>query len=137
MHPAAGRPGARAAGPDEGPGAPRPADVARVDAQRGDAGAERGQGQTVVKVDVGDEREATLGAKGPERLGGLRVGHGHAEDVAAQLGGTVDLAEDGGDVRGGDVGHRLDGDGRPAADGDGADLEPAGLRSGGPGVTPR
>ena len=59
------------------------ADVAGVEAQAVEAGADRGQGPAVVEVDVGDQRHRRLADDLGQRVRGFLVRHGDADDLAA------------------------------------------------------
>ncbi|MCY1332007.1 hypothetical protein D9M69_176880 [compost metagenome] len=91
------------------------ADVARVDAQAVDAQFGDAQGDLVVEVDIGDQRHLHLLLDPAERLGGVHVRHGDADDVGAGVFQAADLRDGGGHVQGVRVGHALHGDGRVTA----------------------
>ena len=95
-----------------------PADVARVQADAVGADVQRLQRERVVEVDVGDHRDRRVGDDRLERLDVLLAGHGDAHDVGAGVGDRADLGHRGAEVGGLGLGHRLDGDGRAAADRD-------------------
>ena len=111
--------------------------VAGVDTQGGDAGLNGGESQTIVEVDVGDKRQGALGNELRQGLGGGLVGDGHAEDVAPKVVGTADLSEDGGDVGGRDVCHRLNRDGGATANLHGTDMNRTSLGTKGHGRSPQ
>ena len=99
------------------------ADVAGVDAHRRDAGLDRLQREARVEVDVGDHRERREADDPRQRLGVLELRHRDADDLAAG-------ARERGDLRGRRLDvvrlrqrHRLDDDGRAAADRDAADRD--------------
>ena len=96
-------------------------DIAGVDPQASRAGVRRLQRALVVKMDVGDDRHAGGADDLAERGGALDVGAAHADDVGAGVLAAADLVDRRARVAGRRVGHRLDGDRRVAADGDGAD----------------
>ena len=75
-----------------------PADVAGVDAHRGDAGVDRPQRQRGVEVDVGDHRQRRAGDDRRQRVGIGPAGHRHPDDLAARLGQPPDLRQRRGDV---------------------------------------
>ena len=75
------------------------ADVARVEAQAVEAGADRRQGPAVVEVDVGDQRHRRLSHDLRQGRGGFLVRHRNAHDLAAEVGELVDLAHGGLGVR--------------------------------------
>ena len=81
----------------------------------------------VMKMDVGDDRHIAGADDLFERGGALDVGAGHADDVDPGLLAAADLRDRRSGVAGRRVGHRLDGDGRVAPDGDLADHDLAGL----------
>ena len=97
------------------------ADVAGVQPYAVGACGDRLQGQGVVEVDVGDHRNRRLGDDRLQGLGILLAGHGDADDVGAGLGDGVDLGHRRREVGRLGLGHRLDGHGGTAADGDGAE----------------
>jgi len=109
-------------------------DVAGVDADRAAAGVDRGEHILRLEVDVGDDRDLRLARDGGQRFGVVLGGHGDPDDLAARRGELGDLLEGGVDVRGQRGGHRLNGHGGVAADGDGvlplADDELTGLAAG-------
>ncbi len=96
------------------------ADVARVDPDRRNARVDRLQGQAGVKVDVGDHRDRREADDHAQRLGILGLRYSAAHDLAAGGGESGDLRGRRLDVAGGRQRHRLDGDGRAAADPDAA-----------------
>ena len=110
--------------------------VARVDADFLDVfdGLHGGGGK---EMDVGDERDvAEAGGSeflpdGPETAGGLDVGRGDADDLAADLGEGDGLAHGGLDVLRVAGGHGLHAHGIGAADSHGADLHLAGAAADG------
>jgi hypothetical protein len=111
----------------------RVADITGVEAQAVEAGLERGKRPAVVEVDVRDERQGRLLDDLRQRLGGGLVGDGDADDLAANFGQLVDLAQRRRDVRRVRCGHRLDDDGCVSAnlhvaDVDGLGLAPLGHR---------
>src|SRR5207302_11037637 len=91
-------------------------DVARVEAEAGDARLDRGQGQGVVVVDVGDDRQRRALDDRLQGLGRLPVGDRGADDLAAGVFELVDLLEGRFDVPRVRLGHGLDGDRRGSAD---------------------
>ena len=99
------------------------ADVARVEAQGVDALMDGLERELVVKVDVRDERHRDLAQDVAEVLRGLHVGHGETHDVATRCLQGADLGDGRFGVRRLRIRHRLHGDGRPAADGDLADVD--------------
>src|SRR5690242_850424 len=109
-------------------------DVAGVDADRAAAGVDRGEHVLRLEVDVGDDRDLRLARDGGQRFCVVLGGHGDPDDLAARRGELGDLLERGVDVGGQRRGHRLDGHGGVAADGDGvlalADDELTGLAAG-------
>ena len=110
------------------------ADVARVDADRGAAGVDRGVDVLRLEVDVGDDRDLRLARDRRQRVGVVLGRAGHAHDVAAGGRELGDLLQRRVDVGGRRRRHRLHGDGRVAADRDLADLDlavcPAGREDG-------
>jgi len=103
------------------------ADVAGVESQRLHARLHRGQRELVLEVDVGDERNRRAGHDLREPFGRGLLVTGTAHDVAAGAGQRVDLRQRAVDV--GRLGrrHRLHRNRRSAPDGDGADLDLAGV----------
>ena len=75
-------------------------------------------------MDVGDDRHAGVARRctGSASASGM-PGHGHAHDLAAGVDQALDLREGGVDVVRLGRGHRLDDDGRAAADRDAADAD--------------
>ena len=103
------------------------ADVAGIDAQAVDAGLERLEREAPIEMDVRDERHALgLAADLGEGGGGLGIRNGEAHDVAARGHRLADAIHRGRNVARVGVRHRLDGDGRSAADGHAAELDAAG-----------
>ena len=100
-------------------------DVAGIEAQAVDARFERGQRQTVVEVDVGDQGNAGAFPDLPERRCGRPVGNGQANDLGARPLQAADLGRGRPDVPGVRLGHGLDDDRRAAPDDDAADLDRA------------
>ena len=96
----------------------RSADVARVDAQCRNALRHRLKCELVVEVNVGDERRLDLPHNIAEVLRCRHIGHGNAHNVAARRRELSDLLYRRLRVRRLGVAHRLDGDRRPASDGD-------------------
>ncbi len=92
------------------------ADVARVEAQPGDARLHRRQRELVLEVDVGDERHRRPGHDLRQPLGRLFLVARAAHDVGTGAGERVDLRERAVDVGGLGGGHRLHRHGRAAAD---------------------
>ena len=103
------------------------ADVARVEAQARHPGLHGGQGQLVLEVDVGDEGDGRAGDDLGQPLGRLLLVAGAAHDVGPRRRQGVDLGQGPVDVGRLGGGHRLDGDGRVAAHGHGADVDLPGL----------
>ena len=100
-----------------------PADVSGVQAHAVRARVKRLQRQRVVEVDVGDHRDRRLLDDRAQRLGVLVTRDGNAHDVGAGLGDAPDLGHRGGQIGRLGLGHRLHGDGRPAADRHVADVD--------------
>ena len=69
------------------------ADVARVDAQAGGTGVGRLQRALIMKMDVGDDRDAGCADDLFERGGRFDVGAGHADDVDPGLLAAADLVD--------------------------------------------
>ena len=97
------------------------ADVAGIDAQAGGAGVGGLERALVMEMDVGDDRHVAGADDLLERGGTFDVGAGDADDVDPGLLAAADLVDRRLGIRGGGVGHRLDGDRRIAADGNVAD----------------
>jgi len=95
-------------------------EVAGIQADFVDAGLDGLHGTLEVEVDVGDDGDGDLGEDVLEGLGVFLLGDGDADDVGAGPGEGVDLGDSLVDFVGVGAGHRLDGDGGVAADGDGA-----------------
>jgi hypothetical protein len=93
-----------------------PADVAGVQPHAVGAGVERLDRQRVVEVDVGDDRDRRLDDEPLEGLDVLVARDRDAHDVRARLCGLLDLRERRPVVGRLGLRHRLDGDGRAAAD---------------------
>ena len=102
---------------------PGGADRPGIEAQAVDAVLEAGQGQAVVEMDVGDERNGGPLLDPAEGVGRLPVGDGQPDDLAAGLFEPPDLGQRRPDVARVGLGHGLDRDRRAAPDGDRADLE--------------
>ena len=100
----------------------RPADVAGVEPHAVRAGVDRLERERVVEVDVGDDRDRRLAHDRLQRLDVLVARHGDAHEVGPGVGDAADLVHRGREVRRLGLRHRLDDDGRPAADLDAADL---------------
>ena len=92
------------------------ADVARVDPDAVRAGVDGLEGERVVEVDVRDHRDRRLHDDPLERPDVLVARDRAAHQIPARLGDRVDLLHGGVEVRGLRLRHRLDRDGRPAAD---------------------
>ena len=108
----------------------RVADVAGIDAQLIDARVQGHQGKLVLKVNVRNQDGfgAAL-ADFRQRLGGLLIGHGQADDFAPSGFHLLDLRDrllHFARVR---LGHRLDGNGGVSADRQASDLDRAGFSS--------
>ena len=121
VHADADRDMALAAGLGHGPDVFLAADVAGVDADLVDAACRRLERQTIVEMDIADQRDMDAFLDGADGLGRAHVGDRHAHDVAARLLKGKDLADRGLYVPGLGVAHRLDAYGCAAAHGDGAD----------------
>ena len=93
-----------------------PADIARVDPDAVCAGVDRLEGERVVEVDVGDHRDRRLHDDPLERPDVLVARDRAAHQIPTRLGDGVDLLHGRVEVRGLGLRHRLDRDGRPAAD---------------------
>ena len=107
------------------------AEVAGIDAQPVNAAFQRGQGEMVIEVDVGDDGDRGVGGDAGEGFRRLHIGNGEADDLAPGQSQAFDLGAGGRDVTGVGLGHGLDRDGGPAADGnvaqaDGAAVTPRG-----------
>ena len=76
----------------------------------GHAGLYRRHRQTVVEVDVGDQRHRRSGHQRRQGFGGGLVGDRHPHERGPGRRERPDLAEGGLDVVGAGVGHRLDDD---------------------------
>ena len=98
-------------------------DVAGVEAQAVDARLDRHEGEGVVVVDVGDDRQRRALDDVPQRQGSLAIGHRRAHDLAARLLQLVDLSQRRLDVAGVGLGHRLHGDGRGSPDDDAPNVD--------------
>ena len=85
------------------------AQVARIESQAVHAAGGALQGQLVVEVDVGDERNVNLLFDLRHRLGGLHIGHRRADNLATRLFQLVDLSHRRLHVAGVGFSHRLDG----------------------------
>ena len=90
---------------------PGGADVPRVDPQAVHPPLQAGEGQSVVEVDVHDQRDPDPGADGLHGQGGVRVRDGHPHDLAARGLQRPDLVHRGLDVARVRLGHGLDADG--------------------------
>ncbi len=99
------------------------ADIAGVDAQAGNTAFQGSQGQAVVEVDVGHQRQLALTANLLERFGRLGIRHGAAHDFTAGRSQPADLIQRRAHVAGVGVAHRLHGHRRPAADGNIPDFD--------------
>ena len=100
-----------------------PADVAGIDADAVRTGLDRLDRKRVVEVDVGDDRDRRQADDLGERLRVLGLGHGAAHDLAARRGERGDLGGGRLDVVRLRERHRLDDDGRTAADRHAADRD--------------
>jgi hypothetical protein len=97
------------------------ADIAGVDAEAGRAGVGGFERALVVKMDVGDDRNARLADDLLESSGRRRGRAGHADDIGARLLAASDLVDRRTRVFGRGVGHGLDADRRVSANRHGAD----------------
>jgi hypothetical protein len=105
-------------------------DVARVHADRGTPGVDRGEDVARLEVDVGDHRDLRLLRDRRQRLGVVGVGDGDPHDLAAGGGQLGDLLERRVDVGGLRGGHRLHADREVAADADAPHVQLPGLAPG-------
>jgi hypothetical protein len=103
----------------------RAADVARVDADRRDARVDRLQRERGVEVDVRDHGNRAETHDRPQRLRVLSLWHRATDDLATGAREHGDLSDRRLDVARRGQRHRLDDDGRTAADGDIADFDGA------------
>ena len=111
------------------------ADVAGIDAERRGTAMRGADGDLVVEVDVRDDGQWAHGGHLLEIRQRRTVGDSDAHDLASGVFQAQDLIEVAARVQmraltlvdHGDVGHRLDDDGRPSPDRDGADLHGTGL----------
>ena len=95
-------------------------DVAGVDANFVRAARRRFDGETVVEMNVRDERDGDILLNFAQRVRGLHIRHRDAHDLAARLFERVDLRDGGLGILSVRVAHRLDRDRRAAADSDAA-----------------
>ena len=102
-------------------------DIAGVDAQARGARVGGFQRAFIVKMNVGDDRDARGAYDLAQRGGRIGVGTGHADQVGARLFAPANLVDRRHRIAGQRVGHRLDADRRAAADGDVADHDLAAL----------
>jgi hypothetical protein len=100
-----------------------PADVAGVDPHGGDAGLDRLQGEAGVEVDVRDHGDGAQAHDPGERVGVLDLRDGAANDLTAGRHERSDLSGRRLDVVRRRQRHRLDHNGRAAADRDIADAD--------------
>jgi hypothetical protein len=105
----------------------RAADVARIEPQAVDARIDGGQGQAMIEMDVGDERDAGAAPDRGQGGRGSPVRDGQPDDLGPGPGQAADLRDGRPHIPGVGLGHGLDDDGRAGADGHAADLDPAGL----------
>ncbi len=94
------------------------------------AGVEGLEGERVLEVNVGDERDRRVRDDVGQGRGGLAVRDGDTDDLAADVGELLDLGEGGFRVAGVSGRHRLDADRVLATDSDVANMENAGLAAG-------
>src|SRR5207249_890979 len=113
---------------DDLSGLPPGSDIPRIDSYAVDHFS-RLQGQSVVKVYIGDERRGHLGLDLGERRHRLHVWDRHADDLTAGLLQLANLLDRGLHIAGVRRGHGLDGNRRIAADLDLADLDLPGFAS--------
>ena len=104
----------------------RLADVPRVEPERVHPGLDRGEGEPVVEVDVGDHRDRRTGHDVGQPFGGLLLVAGAPHDVASGGRQGVDLSQRALDVGGLGRRHRLHRHRCPAADEDTAHVHLAG-----------
>ena len=102
------------------------ADIARIDADTVGATFDGGQCQTVVKMDVRDDREARLVLDRLEGRGGFPVRDTHPHDLAARPRQGLDLPHGGTHVAREGVGHGLDTHRGTAPHGDVSDIDTMG-----------
>ena len=93
-----------------------PADVARIDAQASETRIKSGEGQTMIKMDVGHERHGRAVGNGLQRCRRLFIRNGKAHDFASCGVESRNLFQRGRRVSRIGVGHALYCDGSAAAD---------------------
>ena len=94
-----------------------------VDAHAVRPGLDGLDGQRVVEVDVGDHGDRRVVDDRLQRLDVLLARDGDADDVGPGLGDPADLVHRGAEIGRLGLGHRLDGHGCAAPDGDAADVD--------------
>ena len=92
-----------------------------------DARLRRGEGQTIVEMDVRDDRDRRRLDDLRQGVGGLLVRHGETDDLAAGGIEALDLVDGGLRVGGAGVAHRLHRNGGAAADEHAADVDLLGI----------
>ncbi len=106
---------------------PAGADIAGVDAQPFQTCFQRRDGQTVVKMNIGYQRQIRTRADGAQSAGGGRIRHGQAHGLTTAGGQTLDLGQGGVHIAGIRIGHALHHDRRAAADNQPAQPDGAGF----------
>ena len=99
------------------------ADVAGVDADLGGAALRCGDGKAVVKVDIRHQRQRRCRRDLGKALGRVHIRNGQTRDLAACRRQRTELTQRALDVGRPGVQHRLNGNGRAAADGDAAHMD--------------
>lgn len=105
--------------------------VTGVEAEAVDAGVKGLEGQRVLEVNIGDERDGRMGHDVGQGSRRLAIGDRDADDFAARVRKLADLGQGGDGVTGVSGGHRLDDDRVVATDLDVAHVKDARLAPGG------
>ena len=85
--------------------APGIADIARIDTDFAGAGLSRGDGEAVIKMDIGHQRQRRRGADLPERACRIHIGNRQTRDLAARRCKRIDLRERAPDIGGPGIEH--------------------------------
>ena len=101
-------------------------DIARIDADLVRSGRDGLQGQLIVEVDIHHHWERTGLLDLGHRPGGGPIRDRHPHDLTSSRSQGPDLGQGGLHIVGAGIGHGLDGDRRPAADGDAAHMDLSG-----------
>jgi hypothetical protein len=93
-----------------------PANVSGIDTQTIRTVVGSSNGQAVIEMDIGNQRDIDLGFDGFYGAGGFLIRHRHPHNLATGGFQPVDLSHSSRHILGRGIGHGLDGNWSPAAD---------------------